>query len=58
MASRNYQGRLAVATKPTIDLDGVSYDLILVLADRLKKMLPDKPVHILIDAPRLPDSID
>ena len=32
--------------------------MILVLADRLKKMLPDEPVQIPIDAPRLPDSID
>ena len=40
-----------------IDLDGVSYDLILVLVNRLKKMLRDEPVQILIDVPRLPDSI-
>ena len=31
-----------------------SYDSILVVVDRLKKMLRDEPVQILIDAPRLP----
>ena len=36
----------AVATKPLIDLDGVSYDLILVLADRLEQILYDEPVQI------------
>ena len=34
-----------------------SYYSILVI-DWLRKMLRDEPVQILIDAPRLPDSID
>ena len=36
----------------------VNYDSILVIVDRLKKILRDEPVQIPIDAPRLPDSID
>ena len=38
--------RNEIDTEPSTDLDGVSYDLILVLADRLKKMLRDEPMQM------------
>ena len=49
MSREKHQGRPAVATEPMIDLDRVSYNPILGLADRLKKMLHDELVQI-IDA--------
>ena len=35
----------------------VNYESILVVVDRLKKMLRNEPVQIPIDVPRLPDLI-
>ena len=44
--------RKAIDTEPSTNLDGVSYNPILVLGDRLKKMLRDEPMQI-NDAPGL-----
>ena len=39
------------------DWKDTSYNSILIVVDRLTKMVHSEPVQILIDAPRLPDSI-
>ena len=38
--------RNIIDTEPSTNLDGVSYNPILVLADRLKKMLRDEPMQM------------
>ena len=40
------------------DWKDTSYDSILIIVDRLKKMLRNEPVQIPIDVSRLPNSID
>ena len=51
-------GRTRVTTQAglpmSIDWKNTNYDSILIVVDRLKKMLRDGPVQIPIDAPRLP----
>ena len=56
LVARKYYGDLQLLPVPTYCGKNTSYDSILVI-DRLKKMVHDKPVQIPIDAPRLPDLI-
>ena len=58
LVARKYYGDLQSLPIPTHRRKSTSYDSILVIVGRLTKMIHYKPLHILIDAPRLPDSID
>ena len=56
LVARKYYEDLQLLPIPTHCWKGTSYDLILVV-DRLKKILCDEPVQMSIDAPWLLDSI-